>query len=137
MSVFLKELTNRAISYLIRVSRGDSYEEKIEHLLKKSLLFTFMSLIFAATMASKYLVANWYLDDLERSLTKVDMFMGTQQENMNRLFRINEDQYNSIIKLTKENKDTKDDVRTLLQKQTKLESENQELNLKLNETKRK
>lgn len=136
-TVFLRELINRIISYLIRVSKGDTYEDKIEHLLRKSLLFTFMALIFAATMASKYLVANWYLDDLERSLSKVDTFMGTQQENMNQLFRINGDQYSTIVRLTKENKDIRDDIRLLLQSQSKLEKQNQELINKSETRKRK
>lgn len=135
MNFFLRELINRVISYLIRVSKGELYEEKIEHLLRKSLLITFMALIFAATMTSKYLVANWYLGDLEKSLTKVDTFMGTQQENMNQLFRINGDQYSNIIKITKENKDLRSDLRILLQSQRSLEEENARLKEKKTHTK--
>lgn len=127
MNIFLRELVNRIISYLIRVSKGATYEEKIEHLLRKSLLFTFMSLIFAATMTSKYLVANWYMDDLEKSLTKVDTFMGEQQNNMNNLFRINGDQYAEINDLSKENVELKNDIQILLRTNATLEKEILEL----------
>lgn len=127
MNFFLRELINRVISYLIRVSKGASYEEKIEHLLRKSLLFTFMALIFAATMTSKYLVANWYLDDLERSLTKVDSFMGEQQSNLNSMFRINGDQFKQIDTLTKESGDLKKDILILLHNQARLENDNKTL----------
>lgn len=132
MNFFLRELINRIISYFIRVSKGDSYEDKIEHLLRKSLLFTFMALIFALTMTSKYLVANWYLEDLEKSLNKVDTFMVEQQDNMNSLFRINGDQLKQIDKLTHENNDLETDIRTLLHNQAVLEKENKELRKRLN-----
>ncbi|QGH72068.1 hypothetical protein N1M2_205 [Klebsiella phage N1M2] len=131
MNFFLRELINRIISYFIRVSKGDSYEDKIEHLLRKSLLFTFMALIFALTMTSKYLVANWYLEDLEKSLNKVDTFMVEQQDNMNSLFRINGDQLKQIDKLTHENNDLETDIRTLLHNQAILEKENKDLRKKL------
>lgn len=131
MNFFLRELVNRIISYLIRVSKGSTYEERIEHLLRKSLLFTFMSLIFAATMTSKYLVANWYLDDLEKSLTKVDTFMGEQQNNMSNLFRINGDQYAQINDLSKQNVELRNDIQTLLRSKALLERENTELKDKL------
>lgn len=127
MNFFLRELINRVISYLIRVSKGESYEDKIEHLLRKALLFTFMAFIFAATMTSRYLVANWYLEDLEKSLNKVDTFMVEQQNNMNGLFRINGDQLKQIDKLNKENDDLENDIRTLLRNQARLEAENKVL----------
>lgn len=127
MNIFLRELTNRLISYLIRVSKGDTNEEKIEHLLRKSLLFALMAMIFAATMTSKYLVTGWYMTDLEKSVEKIDTFMGTQQENMNQLFRINGEQYTTIIRLSKENKDMRDDIRTVLQNNARLEQQNKEL----------
>lgn len=127
MNFFLRELINRVISYLIRVSKGETYEEKIEQLLRKALLFAAMALILSATMTSKYLVAGWYLDDLENSFGKIDTFMGTQQENMNSLFRINGDQYTTILRLEKENKEMKTDIRFLLQNQKRLEKENEEL----------
>lgn len=127
MNFFLRELINRIISYFIRVSKGDSYEDKIEHLLRKSLLFTFMALIFALTMTSKYLVANWYLEDLEKSLNKVDTFMVEQQNNMNNLFRINGDQLKQIDDLNHENDDLRSDIRTLLHNQAVLEKQNKEL----------
>lgn len=127
MNFFLRELVNRIISYLIRVSKGTTREEKVENLLRKSLLFTFMSLMFAATMTSKYFVANWYLDDLERSLTKVDTFMGEQQTNMNNLFRINGDQYKQITTLTEENSELRADIQLLLHSKATLEEENKKL----------
>ncbi|EBY9763907.1 hypothetical protein D5W64_12410 [Salmonella enterica subsp. enterica serovar Saintpaul] len=132
MNFFLKELVNRIINYLIRVSKGATREEKVEHLLRKSLLFTFMSLMFAATMTSKYFVANWYLDDLERSLTKVDTFMGEQQTNMNNLFRINGDQYKQITSLTEENAELHTDIQTLLHSNSLLEEENRMLKEQVN-----
>lgn len=132
MNFFLKELVNRIINYLIRVSKGATHEEKVEHLLRKSLLFTFMSLMFAATMTSKYFVANWYLDDLERSLTKVDTFMGEQQTNMNNLFRINGDQYKQITSLTEENAELHTDIQTLLHSNSTLEKENRKLKEQIN-----
>ncbi|AEV89697.1 hypothetical protein OBP_260 [Pseudomonas phage OBP] len=130
MNFFLRELINRVISYLIRVSKGETYEEKIEQLLKKALLFAAMALILSATMTSKWLVAGWYLDDLESSFGKIDTFMGTQQENMNQLFRINGDQYNTIVKLEKENKSMLSDIRFLLANQKQLEEENEKLKAK-------
>jgi hypothetical protein len=135
MNIFLRELTIRLISYLVRVSKGDTYEEKQEHLLKKTLLFALMALIMAATMTSKYLVTGWYMNDLEKSVAKIDTFMGTQQENMNQLFRINTDQYTEIQRLAKENIEVRSDIRLVLDANSKLSRENQELRQKLEKKK--
>jgi len=137
MNIFLRELTNRLISYLIRVSKGDTNEEKIEHLLRKTLLFTFMAIILAATMTSKYLVTGWYMSDLEKSVAKIDTFMGNQQENMNQLFRINGEQYTTILRLSKENRDMRSDIRTVLQDNAELDKQNKELTAKLKKLERK
>ena len=130
---FLKELVNRLINYLIRISKGESYQEKIVHLLRKTLLFSFMALLLCGTMTSKYLVADWYLADLEKSVVKIDQFMGTQQENMNQLFRINADQYSTVIKLGRENKALKADMQQSLRTQKRLEYENRVLRDRLKE----
>lgn len=135
MNIFLRELTNRIIGYLIRVSKGDTQEEKQEHLLKKTLLFAFMTLIMAATMTSKYLVTGWYMSDLEKSVEKIDSFMGTQQENMNQLFRINGEQYATLQKLSKENREQRADLRLILQTNAQLQRENEELKEQLAKTK--
>lgn len=124
---FLKELVNRLINYLIRISSGETYQDKIVHLLRKTLLFSFMALLLAGTMTSRYLVADWYLTDLESSVIKIDQFMGTQQENMNQLFRINADQYNTVIRLGKENKELRMDMQKSLRTQKRLENENRAL----------
>lgn len=134
MNIFLRELINRITNYLIKVSKGETYEEKIVQLLKKSLMVTALALILTLTMTSKFLVANWYLQDLERSFSKIDTFMGTQQDNMNQLFRINGDQYNTIVKLGKENKDIRNDIRRLLSTNELLVKENQELKEKTQKT---
>lgn len=131
MNIFLRELANRLISYLIRVSKGDTHEEKIEHLLRKTLLFALMAMILAATMTSKYLVTGWYMTDLEKSVEKIDTFMGTQQENMNQLFKINGEQYTTIVRLSKENKEMRNDIRTVLTDNARLEQQNKELRLQL------
>lgn len=133
MNIFIRELINRIINYLIKVSKGETYGEKIEQLLKKAILVAFLSWILTGTMTSKFLVANWYLQDLERSFSKIDTFMGTQQDNMNQLFRINGDQYNTIIKLSKENRDIRQDIRRLLTTQEQLVKENNELREKSND----
>ncbi|QZA70717.1 hypothetical protein AH04_244 [Erwinia phage AH04] len=127
MNIFLRELTNRIISYLIRVSKGATYEEKQEHLLKKVLLFALMMAIMGATMTAKYIVTGWYMSDLERSVEKIDTFMGTQQENMNQLFRINTDQYGEIQKKNNTLKEMESDIRKLMDDNAKLKAENQEL----------
>ncbi|KAB3419115.1 hypothetical protein F9Z84_06305 [Escherichia coli] len=131
MNIFLRELTNRLISYLIRVSKGDTNEERIEHLLRKTLLFALMAMILAATMTSKYLVTGWYMNDLEKSVEKIDTFMGTQQENMNQLFRINGEQYTTIMKLSKENQDMRNDILTILKSKDEVERENRRLKTEL------
>lgn len=131
MNIFLRELTNRLVSYLIRVSKGDTNEEKIEHLLKKTLLLALMSMILTATMTSKYLVTGWYMTDLEKSVEKIDTFMGTQQENMNQLFRINGEQYTTIVRLSKENKEMRNDIRTVLLDNSRLEEQNAELRMQV------
>lgn len=127
MNIFLRELINRIVTYLIMASKGESYEEKIEHLLKKSLLITFMAIILACTMTSKFLVAGWYLEDLENSFSKIDKFMVTQQENMNQLFRVNNDQYATVVRLTKENKEFIQDNRRLVKEHDELLKENERL----------
>lgn len=127
MNFFSRELINRIINYLIKVSRGDSYEEKIEQLLRKSLLITFMAFLFAATMTSKFLVANWYLGDLEKSISKIDQFMGTQQENISQLFRINAEQYSTLQSMKRSNQEMRQDLRLLVQQNARLEKENGEL----------
>jgi TolA-binding protein len=131
MNIFLRELTNRIISYLIRVSKGATYEEKQEQLLKKVLLFALMMAIMAATMTAKYIVTGWYMNDLERSVEKIDTFMGTQQENMNQLFRINTDQYGEIQKKNRTIKEMNDDIHKLMGDNAKLQEDNQALTDKL------
>lgn len=124
MNIFLRELTNRIISYLIRVSKGSTYEEKQEHLLKKVLLFALMMATLAGTMTAKYIVTGWYMNDLERSVEKIDTFMGTQQENMNQLFRINTDQYGEIQKKNEMLKNKDADITKLLEENAHLKEEN-------------
>ncbi len=136
MNMFLRELSSRIISYLIRVSKGATYEEKQEHLLKKVLLFALMMAIMGATMTAKYIVTGWYMSDLERSVEKIDTFMGTQQENMNQLFRINTDQYGEIQKKNGKLKEMESDIHDLLEANAALKLENQELNNKLNRKKK-
>jgi hypothetical protein len=123
MNIFLRELTNRIISYLIRVSKGATYEEKQEQLLKKVLLFALMMALMAATMTAKYIVTGWYMNDLERSVEKIDTFMGTQQENMNQLFRINTDQYGEIQKKNTKLKEMDADIHNLMDENAKLKSD--------------
>lgn len=127
MNIFLREIINRFINYLVNNSSGGSYEEKIESLLRKTLLFCFMALVLAGTMTSKFLVGHWYLEDLEKSLVKIDQFMVTQQSNINQMFRINGDQYKTIVKLNKENRDLRDNIRMLVVSQISLEKENKAL----------
>lgn len=131
MNIFLRELTNRLISYLIRVSKGDTQEEKQIHLLKKSLLFSFMALLMASTMTSKYFVIGWHMNDLEKAITKIDVFMGSQQDNINQLFRINKDQYTELERLTKENAELRSDMTLVIKANGKLEQINSDLEHKL------
>lgn len=127
MNIFLRELTNRIISYLIRISKGETSEEKQEHLLKKVLLFALMMAIMGATMTAKYIVTGWYMNDLERSVEKIDSFMGTQQENMNQLFRINSDQYGEIQRKDEQLKEVQADIHKVLLENAALKEQNQEL----------
>lgn len=130
MNIFLMELTNRIISYLIRVTKGATYEEKQEHLLKKVLLFALMMAILATTMSAKYIVIGWYMSDLEHSVEKIDSFMGTQQENMNQLFRINTDQYAEIQKKNDKLKEMDSDIHKLLDENAQLKKDNEVLKKK-------
>lgn len=123
MNMFLRELTYRIISYLIRITKGATYEEKQEHLLKKVLLFALMMAILATTMTAKYIVTGWYMADLERSVEKIDSFMGTQQENMNQLFRINTDQYGEIQKKNDKLKEMDSDIHKLLEENALLKKD--------------
>jgi TolA-binding protein len=131
MNIFLRELTNRIISYLIRITKGTTYEEKQEHLLKKVLLFALMMAILGATMTAKYIVTGWYMADLERSVEKIDSFMGTQQENMNQLFRINTDQYAEIQKKNDKLKEMDSAIHKLLEDNAQLKKDNTSLQNKV------
>lgn len=131
MNIFLRELTNRIISYLIRITKGTTYEEKQEHLLKKVLLFALMMAILGGTMTAKYIVTGWYMSDLERSVEKIDFFMGTQQENMNQLFRINTDQYGEIQKKNDRLKEMDSDIHKLLEENAQLKKDNADLKNKV------
>lgn len=131
MNIFLRELTNRIISYLIRITKGATYEEKQEHLLKKVLLFALMMAILGATMTAKYIVTGWYMADLERSVEKIDSFMGTQQENMNQLFRINTDQYAEIQKKNDKLKEMDSAIHKLLEDNAQLKKDNTSLQNKV------
>lgn len=131
MNIFLRELTNRIISYLIRITKGTTYEEKQEHLLKKVLLFALMMAILGATMTAKYIVTGWYMADLERSFEKIDSFMGTQQENMNQLFRINTDQYAEIQKKNDKLKEMDSAIHKLLEDNAQLKKDNTSLQNKV------
>ena len=131
MNIFLRELTSRIISYLIRITKGATYEEKQEHLLKKVLLFALMMAILGATMTAKYIVTGWYMADLERSVEKIDSFMGTQQENMNQLFRINTDQYGEIQKKNDKLKEMDSAIHKLLEENAQLKKDNTNLQNKV------
>lgn len=131
MNIFLRELTSRIISYLIRITKGATYEEKQEHLLKKVLLFALMMAILGATMTAKYIVTGWYMSDLERSVEKIDSFMGTQQENMNQLFRINTDQYGEIQKKNDKLKEMDSAIHKLLEENAQLKKDNTNLQNKV------
>lgn len=131
MNIFLRELTSRIISYLIRITKGTTYEEKQEHLLKKVLLFALMMAILGATMTAKYIVTGWYMSDLERSVEKIDSFMGTQQENMNQLFRINTDQYAEIQKKNDKLKEMDSAIHKLLEENAQLKKDNTSLQNKV------
>lgn len=69
--------------------------------------------------------------DLEKSVEKIDTFMGTQQENMNQLFRINGEQYTTIMRLSNENKDMRADILVILKSKDEIEQENRRLKLQL------
>lgn len=135
MNIFLRELAKRIISYLIRITKGATYEEKQEHLLKKVLLFALMMAILGATMTAKYIVIDWYMADLEHSVEKIDSFMGTQQENMNKLFRINTDQYSEIQKKNDKLKEMDTAIHKLLEENDQLKKDNANLQNKVKKIK--
>lgn len=127
MNVFMQELINRLINYLVRISKGDTYEEKIEQLLRKTLVVTFFTVLLTATMTSKYLVSSWYLQDLEAAITKIDTFMGTQSNQINQLFKINNEYMARLENLRRSTSEMIHDLRTLNQNNKELAEENQEL----------
>lgn len=127
MNVFIQELVNRLINYLVRISKGETYEEKLEQLLRKTLMVTLFTLLFTATMTSKYLVSSWYLQDLEKAITKIDQFMSTQQNQINQLFKVNADQLARIQVLKEGAKELLEDVRTMGQENLELIKQNKEL----------
>lgn len=131
MNVFLQELINRLINYLVRISKGETYEEKIEQLLRKTLVITFFTVLLTATMTSKYLVSSWYLQDLEKAITKIDQFMGTQSNQINQLFRINNDYMARLQNFREATEEMLHDIRTLSQENQDLRTENKELREKL------
>lgn len=137
MGPFIRELVNRTINILIRWSPGDNFQDKLTFMLKKSLLFLFLSLILTTTMTTKFLISNWKLIDLERSVIKIDEYMGKQQENMNQLFQVNAEQHSAIIQLTKDNAVIKDDIYKALKDQKRLENENKVLKNRLREQNKK
>lgn len=131
MNVFLQELINRLINYLVRISKGETYEEKIEQLLRKTLVITFFTVLLTATMTSKYLVSSWYLQDLEKAITKIDQFMGTQSNQINQLFKINNDYMARLQNFREATEEMLHDIRTLSQENQDLKTENKELRDKL------
>lgn len=131
MNVFLQELINRLINYLVRISKGDTYEEKLEQLLRKTLVITFFTVLLTATMTSKYLVSSWYLQDLEKAITKIDQFMGTQSNQINQLFKINNDYMARLQNFREATDEMLHDIRSLGQENQDLKAENKELKDKL------
>lgn len=131
MNVFMQELINRLINYLVRISKGETYEEKIEQLLRKTLVVTFFTVLLTATMTSKYLVSSWYLQDLETAIAKIDTFMGTQSNQINQLFKINNEYMARLENLRRSTSEMIHDIRTLNQNNKDLAEENQELRDKL------
>lgn len=131
MNVFLQELINRLINYLVRISKGDTYEEKLEQLLRKTLVITFFTVLLTATMTSKYLVSSWYLQDLEKAITKIDQFMGTQSNQINQLFKINNDYMARLQNFREATDEMLHDIRSLGQENQDLKKENKELKDKL------
>lgn len=131
MNVFLQELINRLINYLVRISKGDTYEEKLEQLLRKTLVITFFTVLLTATMTSKYLVSSWYLQDLEKAITKIDQFMGTQSNQINQLFKINNDYMARLQNFREATDEMVHDIRSLGQENQDLKAENKELKDKL------
>ena len=131
MNVFLQELINRLINYLVRISKGDTYEEKLEQLLRKTLVITFFTVLLTATMTSKYLVSSWYSQDPEKAITKIDQFMGTQSNQINQLFKINNDYMARLQNFREATDEMLHDIRSLGQENQDLKAENKELKDKL------
>lgn len=127
MNVFMQELISRLINYLVRISKGETYEEKIEQLLRKTLVVTFFSALLTATMTSKYLVSSWYLQDLETAITKIDNFMGTQSNQINQLFKINNDYMGRLENFRSATNEMLHDLRTLNENNKELAQKNKEL----------
>jgi hypothetical protein len=95
-----------------------------------------MSFILTLTMTFKYFLAGWYVNDLEKAVSKIDVFMGEQQSNMTQLFNINKDQYTELQRLTSENKELRGDLKTVLLANDRLSKINADLETK-NKPKRK
>lgn len=131
MNVFMQELIDRLINYLVRISKGETYEEKIEQLLRKTLVVTFFTVLMTATMSSKYLVSSWYLQDLEAAISKIDQFMNTQSNQISQLFKINNDYMGRLENFKEAGGRMIHDIKALDEENQELKKENQELKEKL------
>lgn len=136
MKFILEEVVRRLLNYLILVAKGNNREEKLEFLLKNCLLAVALSLIVTISVSSRYAVDKMYLADLERSITKLDIFMEKQQENMDQLYAINSDQYKTLIFLKKKSDGQLIDIHRLLKDKKLSEIENEELKKKIVELNR-
>lgn len=130
MNLFIQELINRLINYLVKISKGETYEEKIEQLLRKTFVVVFFTLLLTTTMTFKYLVSSWYLKDLEKGITKIDQFMSIQQTQINQLFKVNADQLARIQSLKEGAREMLTDIHTLAKENQELIKENEELTKK-------
>ena len=132
MLIILRALVNRWIDHLMRGTTGEVSLKRLRHLLLRSIVIAISAITFSIGLTVRSLI--WYLDSrtMEQSIRKIDVHLVQQQENINDLFRINNEQHKASVRLTSENIELKNDVFTLLSKNKQLNQEVKKLREELN-----
>lgn len=123
MLIILRALVNRWIDRLMHGTTGEVSLKRLRQLLLRSIVIAISAITFSIGLTVRSLI--WYLDSrtMEQSIRKIDVHLVQQQENINDLFRINNEQHKASVRLASENIELKNDVFTLLSKNKELNQE--------------
>lgn len=123
------EFSKRLMTLLIKVSKGDTYLEKLESSYKTNLVVLFFLLAAMLGMIAKYMELGSYSEDAEAAYKSV-LHSVEEAKEISRSLRVaNDDKTERITELKAQNQEYKAEIETLVKRLNDLEG-NPNLNKK-------